>query len=89
MEFGEDKDEELEASLRRIRAKTQMQQEEWDRLYNSLKGKRGDGDLYWQGFDPRTNNEAIHGSLADDIADIYRELINGIRLKETDQGPAL
>jgi Domain of unknown function (DUF5063) len=87
VEFGEDNDEELEASLRQIRAETRMKQEEWDRLYNSLKEKLGDWDLYWQVFDPRTDNEAIHGSLADDIADIYRDLINGIRLKETDQVP--
>src|ERR1700676_5208193 len=46
--FGEDNDEELEASLRQIRAKTQMKEEEWGRLYNSLKEKLGDWDLYWQ-----------------------------------------
>jgi hypothetical protein len=87
VEFGEDEDEEQEASIRQIRAKTEIKQEEWGPLYNSLKEKLGNWDLYWQVFDPRTDNEAIRGSLADDIADIYRDLIDGIRLKETDQVP--
>jgi len=29
------------------------------------------------------DTEAIHGSLADDIADIYRDLKDGLVLKET------
>ncbi len=64
-----------------------MKDEEWGRLYNSLKEQLADWDLYWQVFDPRTDNEAIHGSLADDIADTFRDLKNGIRLKETDKVP--
>jgi hypothetical protein len=88
VEFGEDEDEEQEARTRQIRAKTEIKHEEWGLLYNSLKEKLGDWDLYWQVFDPRTDNEAIHGSLADDIADIYRDLIDGIRLKETGQVPS-
>lgn len=39
-------------------------------------------------FDPRTDNEAIHGSLSGDIADIYRDLKDGIVLKETNEVPA-
>ena len=38
-------------------------------------------------FDPRTDNEAIHGSLSGDIADIYRDLKDGIVLKETNEVP--
>ena len=39
-------------------------------------------------FDPRTDNEAIHVSLSDDIAGIYRDLKDGIVLKETNEVPA-
>jgi len=34
-------------------------------------------------FDPTKDSEAISGSLADDIADIYRDLKKGLELKET------
>lgn len=57
--------------------------EEWNRLYSSLKEKLGEWDLYRQVFDPTQDAEAIHGSLADDLADIYRDLKEGVVLKET------
>ncbi len=56
--------------------------EEWDWLYNSLKEKFREWDAYRQVFDPTRDSEAIHGSLADDIADIYRDLKEGLDLKE-------
>lgn len=87
VEFSDDENQEQEARIRQARAKTEMRQEEWNQLYNSLKEKLGDWDLYWQVFDPRTDNEAIHGSLADDIADIYRELKDGISLRESNETP--
>lgn len=87
VEFEDDENEEQEASLRQIQTETRIKQEEWNQLYNDLKEKLGDRDLYWQVFDPRTDNEAIHGSLADDIADIYRDLKYGIGLKETNKVP--
>jgi hypothetical protein len=58
-------------------------QKEWERLYDSLKEKLGDWDLYRQVFDPTQDSEAIFGSLADDIADIYRDLKKGLVLNET------
>jgi hypothetical protein len=33
--------------------------------------------LYWEVFDPRKDEKAIRASLADDIADIYRDLERG------------
>ena len=86
--FSDDENEEQGATIRKIRAETEMKQQEWGQLYDSLKEKLGDWDLYWMVFDPRTDNEAIHGSLADDIADIYRDLKDGIGLKETNKVPA-
>jgi hypothetical protein len=59
--------------------------QEWDRLYNSLKEKLGDWNPYHQVFDPTQDSEAIFGSLADDIADIYGDLKKGLVFIETRQ----
>lgn len=84
---GNDENEKQKATIRNIRSETKMKQQDWGQLYDPLKEKLGDWDLYWMAFDPRTDNEAIHGSLADDIADIYRDLKDGIVLKETNNVP--
>ncbi len=86
--FSDDENEERDATIRRIRAETEMKQQEWGQLYHFLKEKLGDWDVYWMVFNPRTDNEAIQGSLADDIADIYRDLKDGIGLKEANKVPA-
>ena len=86
--FDDDENEEQEAPMRKIRAETKMKEQEWGQLYDFLKEKLGDWNLYWMVFDPRTDNEAIHGSLADDIADIYRDLKDGIVLKGGNEVPA-
>jgi len=54
--------------------------EEWNRLYTLLKEKLGEWDAYRNVFDPTRDTEAICGSLADDIADIYRDLNEGLAL---------
>ncbi|HXW54612.1 MAG TPA: DUF5063 domain-containing protein [Candidatus Cybelea sp.] len=87
VQLADDEGEEKEASIREARAKRRMKHEEWSELYNSLKEKLGNWDLYWQLFDPTTDNEPIHGSLADDIADIYRDLKDGIDLSESNEVP--
>lgn len=48
--------------------------------------KLGDWDPYCQLFDPTEDSEAIHGTLADDIADIYRDLRDGLVFREAQQG---
>jgi len=60
-----------------------MTDEQWGQVYNLLKEKLGDWDLYWQVFDPTTDKEAVCGTVADDIADIYRDLKEGLVLRET------
>jgi hypothetical protein len=60
---------------------------QWEQLYNLLKEKLGDWDGYMQVFDPTTDKEAVCGSIADDIADIYRDLKEGLILKEMHQAP--
>jgi hypothetical protein len=57
---------------------------EWARLFESLKEKLGDANLYWHIFNPTKIEEPIYGSLADDIADIYGDLRKGLVL--TKQG---
>jgi hypothetical protein len=53
---------------------TRLTPQQWHSLYERLKAQLGGWDLYRQVFDPTRDTEAIHGSLADDIADIYRDL---------------
>jgi len=61
--------------------------QEWGQLYNLLKEKLGDWDRYWQVFDPTEDDKAIFGTLADDIADIYRDLKEGLVLIEAHEAP--
>ncbi len=56
--------------------------EHWNRLYTSLKEKLGEWDPYRQVFDPTHDTESVHGSLADDLADIYMDLKEGLVLRE-------
>jgi len=64
--------------------KARISQEQWGELYSLLKEKLGDWDLYSQVFDPTKDRDAIYGSLADDIADIYRDLKEGLDLHSSD-----
>lgn len=74
---------ELAHSSARERARSKGAQ--WGQLYNLLTAKLGDWNPYWQVFDPTKEQEAIYGSLADDIADIYRDLKDGVILSESHQ----
>ena len=58
---------------------------EWKQLYRSLREKLGDTDVYRLVCDPTTDTEVIQGSLADDLADIYGDLKEGLTL--LDQAP--
>jgi hypothetical protein len=69
------------------RKKARMSQEHWSELYSLLKEKFGDWNLYSQVFDPTKDREAIRGSLADDIADIYRDLKEGLILHDSNLAP--
>lgn len=64
--------------------RSRMKEAEWGQLYALLKEKLGDWNLYWQVFDPTQDSEAIRGSLADDIADIYRDVKEGIDVDNPD-----
>lgn len=61
-----------------------LSNDEWTTLYRRLKENLGEWDVYQKVFDPTRDTEAIFGSLADDLADIYRDVASG--LSESDEG---
>jgi Domain of unknown function (DUF5063) len=85
-DVSRDDDDELEGKSKRGSFLINgLSEQEWGKLYNFLKEKLGDWDLYHQVFDPTEDSEAIFGTLADDIADIYRDLKHGLVFRETHQ----
>jgi Domain of unknown function (DUF5063) len=62
---------------------------QWSQLYRELGEKLGDSNLYWEVFDPRQNTEPVRGSLADDMADIYRDLKGPLVLNDTREASAV
>jgi len=63
---------------------TRRTHEEWKKLYEQMKTKLGESDLYWQVFDPTKDTEVIRGTLADDISDIYGDLrLGAMHLKDS------
>lgn len=65
----------------------EMTYRQWNDLYSLLKEKLGNWDIYSHVFDPARDQEAIKGSLADDIADIYRDLKEGLVCRQFDCKP--
>lgn len=68
-------------------ASPRLSHEEWKRVYDVVAAKTGEWDCYWQVFDPTKTDEPVAASLADDIADIYRDLSAGIVLNRAQQCP--
>jgi uncharacterized protein DUF5063 len=85
VELNDDESQEEEKRKSLARARVRLNDAQWGQLYEFLKEKLGDWNLYWQVWDPTKDNEAIHGSLADDIADIYRDVKEGLVLREAQQ----
>lgn len=56
-------------------------QESWERIFNQIHNTLSNDDNYWF-VDPSedTENEAIQGSIADNLADIYQDLKDFIML---------
>ena len=87
VKFGEQEKEEKEDNICEVHGKTDMTDEELQELQSSLAEKLGDWVSYWFVFDPRQDTEGIRGSLADDVADIYRDLRSGLRLAKSNEIP--
>jgi hypothetical protein len=60
----------------------QMTNDEWQHLFNSLQAILGPRSHYREVFDPYDPNECepVTASLADDLADVYRDLREGLHL---------
>jgi hypothetical protein len=58
-------------------------------LYSHLRDLLGERDGYWLEFDRLGDLDAMTGSLADDLTDIYCELKHGLRLVDDDPDRAL
>jgi|ERR1039458_8062931 hypothetical protein len=83
-----DSDDPIEGNSKpAFRVNARQSEQEWGQLYNLLKEKLADWDRYWQVFDPTEDKEALSGTLADDIADIYRDLKEGLVSSEAHQVP--
>ena len=72
--------------VRSARAPSERRKE-LESLYAPLKKKLADWDGYHQVFDPTTEKEAIFGSLADDLADIRKDLREGLHLLDHPRSP--
>jgi hypothetical protein len=57
----------------RVKAR-RLSSKEWQRLFMSLGRKLGRECCYWECFNPYVREELMAGSLADDFADIYRDI---------------
>lgn len=57
-----------------IPKRTLSTHDEWKRRYRLLGENLGDWDAYWEIFDPISETDSVGGTLADDLADIYRDI---------------
>jgi hypothetical protein len=64
-----------------------MSHEEWAALFEGLRDYLGDTDVYWMVFDVRNQASLVSASLADDLADIYRELRSGLEALHSGASP--
>jgi hypothetical protein len=62
---------------------TRLRDAEWRQLYESLKKKLKPNDIYWFVPECWKGIEALTNSLADDIADIYRDMKDGLNERDT------
>jgi hypothetical protein len=85
VELNDDESQEEEIRKSQARDRMRLTDAQWGQLYESLKEKLGDVNLYWEVWDPTKHSEPIYGSLADDFADIYRDLKEGLNLSEMHQ----
>jgi hypothetical protein len=58
-------------------------------LYTHLRALLGNRDSYWMEFDVAGDGQAMSGSLADDLTDIYCELKHGLMVMEGEPSLAL
>ncbi len=57
--------------------------EEWTKLSGKLRQIFGPLDVYWEVFDPTQKEEPVSCSIAIDIAEIYLDLKDALRLQQS------
>jgi hypothetical protein len=57
-----------------------ISQQEWRAVYDRVAAVLGDANHYWLIFDPFAQEAPVVGELADDVADTYRDLKEGVAL---------
>ena len=64
----------------------EISHDQWTKLFKELGALLGRWNLYWDVYDPydQATHDPVAGSLADDLADIYRDVRDGLSLEETD-----
>jgi hypothetical protein len=70
----------------------ELTHEQWAQIFNELLGLLGEDHAYREVFDPtaRDVEESLLGSLADDLADIYRDLRDNLNswAEQGDRSPS-
>ena len=61
----------------------------WSRRYTLIGQQLGPLDTYWLIYNPQELNEPVAGSLADDLADIARDLEYGLRVLDRQVSPEM
>ena len=64
-----------------------MSSDEWSELYAALGSKTGNDDRYWHVVDPSDQSSVVSSSLADDLAEIYRSLREGLEAMRSGVAP--
>jgi hypothetical protein len=74
----------------KLRTGRQVTNDEYRDIVQRLQHQVGEGDNYKMVFDPWKTEEPIYGSISDDLADIWRDLKNGLLvLKKDDASNAI
>jgi hypothetical protein len=68
----------------------EISHEEWSQMFARLQRKLGGNDLYWVIYDSMKTDldKPVAASLSDDLADIWRDLKNGLK-QWSDGSPAM
>jgi hypothetical protein len=78
---------ELIDSNDRTLTKFEISHDEWRSLYHRLSVQLGHDAWYWMTFEPMKTQvekaEKVIGNLADDLADVYRDVVPGLRAWNT------
>lgn len=76
----------VEANDRTL-SRFQVTHDEWRVLYHRLSTQLGHDAWYWMTFEPMKTQvekaEKVIGNLADDLADVYRDIVPGLRAWNT------